>query len=116
LAEGVAERRMVALVDDQHAIDPTGAVVRVGETISALAVLEGREGHRAERVATAMARIGLEARPTGAQVEAEGRRMAAVAEELSVQLGHDWAQESTRRAAQRAVLAVWQREHEARRP
>lgn len=35
LAEAIAERGLVALVDDQHAVDQASAVVRVGEMIRA---------------------------------------------------------------------------------
>ncbi|MCA1600230.1 MAG: hypothetical protein LC776_00830 [Acidobacteria bacterium] len=106
LADAVAEHGLAALVDDQHALNQAGEVVRVGETIRALAVLEAQERDRAERIATSMARIGLEARPAATEVHAQARRIATVVEHLAKELGHNWAEESTRRAAQRAIRAA----------
>ncbi|MCA1600232.1 MAG: hypothetical protein LC776_00840 [Acidobacteria bacterium] len=62
LAEAVTAQGLAALVDDQHAMNASGELVRVGESIRALAELEGRERDRAERIAATMARIGLDAR------------------------------------------------------
>ena len=110
LGEAVAERGLLALVDDQHGVTGTGELVRTGEQIRSLAVLEGQERDRAERIAASMARIGLEAQGAAARTQAEGQRLAAALEAFAELVGLDWAEDATRRLAGRALVAARERE------
>jgi len=113
LGEAVAARGIVALVDDQYAMTGTGELVRTGEQIRALAELEGRERDRAERIAASMARLGLEARASTAQAEKTGQLMAMFAQALCEAAGLDWADDATRRLAQKAAIVAKERELQA---
>jgi integrase len=109
LAEQVAQRGLAAMVDDRYAVNATGELVRVGEDVRALAVLEAAERDRAAQLGEKLARLGLDAaaRPTALPITVAVEWIQRVCEAA----GLDWSQDSTRRLAQRALIDVEQRRH-----
>jgi hypothetical protein len=109
LAEQVAQRGLTAMIDDRYAVDATGELVRVGEDVRALAVLEAAERDRAAALGEKLARLGLDAaaRPAALPITVAVEWVQKVCEAA----GLDWSQDSTRRLAQRALVDVEQRRH-----
>lgn len=114
LAQAVAEEGVAALVGAKR----TASVVsmgkdmpqvvelnQVGEEVRALVELEGRERDRAERLAREAIKLGVEASRVDV-MRGYGRAVAEVARQFAGELGVDFADPATRRAAQRAVLAA----------
>ena len=104
LAAAFAKEGVAALVKDRLAYNPgTEELEVIGEQISALAELEGRERKQLQELLTAAVRLRLETRSAEA-IAAQGQRMAALAQALCEEAGLDWNTEAARRLAQRAVI------------
>jgi hypothetical protein len=104
LARAFAEHGVDALVKDRLAYNPgTEELEVIGEQVSALAELEGRERKQLQELLTAAVRLRLETRSAEA-IAAQGQRMAALAQALCEEVGLDWNTDSARRVAQRAVI------------
>jgi hypothetical protein len=104
LARAFAEHGVDALVKDRLAYNPgTEELEVIGEQVSALAELEGRERRQLQELLTAAVRLRLETRSAEA-IAAQGQRMAALAQALCEEVGLDWNTDSARRVAQRAVI------------
>lgn len=110
LAEQVAVEGDAGLLGDEVTVDATGVPHKTGEYVRALARLEAEERNRAERIAATMSRLGLLQAAQTAANRAEGARMARFAEVLLTSLGLDWSDEQLRRAAQLAIIEVFERE------
>ena len=105
LAEQVRrEGGVPGLVGDQLAATADGELFRVSEFARVLADLEHRERETAARLATTMARLGIEARNAPGMVTVH--ELVAVIQNFAGELGFDYDSEPVRRAAQRAVLAT----------
>jgi hypothetical protein len=106
LARAYAEHDVDALVYERKAYDPgTEELVTVGQAVTALADLEGKERDRLEGLITTAIRLQMEVRSQEA-VRDHGRRIAALAQALCEQVGLDWAADDTRRLAQRAIVTA----------
>jgi hypothetical protein len=104
LAKAFAEHGVAALVKDRLAYNPgTEELEVIGEQVSALAELEGRERKQLQELLTAAVRLRLETRSAEA-IAAQGQRMAALAQALCEEVGLDWNTDAARRVAQRAVI------------
>jgi hypothetical protein len=113
LAEQVTLRGLTAMIDDRYAVDATGALVRVGEDVRALTVLEAAERDRAAALGEKLARLGLDAaaRPAALPIKVAVEWVQKVCEAA----GLDSSQDSTRRLAQRALVDVENRRAQAPR-
>ena len=107
LAEEYRRCGLGALVGDRMAATPHGEPVVIGEEVRALAALEAAERDRAERLAREGIKLGIEAKKVDV-MRGYARTIAAVAQQFAVELGLNWNDPATRRAAQRAVLAARQ--------
>lgn len=113
LAEAVQRDGLRALIDDQWGVDGQGNAVRLGEQVRALVTLEGAERDRAAQLGLQLAKLGLDISATrSAAVAKQGRQLAALAQALCEEVGLDWADNATRRIAQRAVLRAQERQVE----
>ena len=95
------------LVGDQLAATVDGQTFRVSEYVRALAELEGAERDRAARLATTLAKLGLEADRASVVAREEGRRLARAFEVFVTELGVSWDDPEVRRRAQRALLVAY---------
>jgi enamine deaminase RidA (YjgF/YER057c/UK114 family) len=76
-----------------------------------LVTLEGAERDRAAHLGLQLAKLGLDiATVRSAAVAKQARQMAALAQALCEEVGLDWADDATRRIAQRAVLRASERQ------
>jgi hypothetical protein len=94
-----------ALIGDVYDLDKDGIQVPTGEAVRALVKLEAEERDRAARLAKEAIRIGVKA----AQVDvmrSYGHTVVAALRAFAEQQGIDWAEEGTRKAAQRAILTA----------
>jgi hypothetical protein len=80
---------------------------QTSEEIRGLVVLEAQERDRAERLAREAIKLGVEASKTDV-MRSYGQAVARSLQSLIVELGLNWADPATRRAAQRAVLRARQ--------
>lgn len=94
-----------ALIGDTYAGDGAGGRLATGEAIRALVALERDERDRAARLAKEGIKLGLEAKQVDV-MRTFGRTVVEAMRQLSGELGVNWADPATRRAAQRAVLAA----------
>lgn len=94
-----------ALIGDTYASDGAGGRMATGEAIRALVALERDERDRAARLAKEGIKLGLEAKQVDV-MRTFGRTVVEAMRQLSGELGVNWADPATRRAAQRAVLAA----------
>jgi hypothetical protein len=117
LAEAVRRDGLRALIDDQWGVDGQGNAVRLGEQVRALVTLEGAERDRAAHLGLQLAKLGLDISTTRSTAAAkQAHQMVALAEALCEEVGLDWADDATRRIAQRAVVRAYERQvEEARR-
>jgi hypothetical protein len=116
LAEAVQRDGLRALIDDQWGVDGQGNAVRLGEQVRALVKLEGAERDRAAHLGLQLAKLGLDiSTARSAAVAKQARQMVALAEALCEEVGLDWADDATRRIAQRAVLRAYERQVEESR-
>lgn len=108
LAQAYAERKMDALVREDFVYDrETGAAVRAGESITALAELEGRERDRLDRQLGQALKLRILAEESAERRRDTARRMAALTEELCTKAGLDWADPEVKALARRAVVAAF---------
>jgi hypothetical protein len=111
LAEAVQRDGLHALVDDQWGVDGQGNAVRLGEQVRALVTLEGAERDRAAHLSLQLAKLGLDiSSARSAAVAKQARQMVTLAQALCEEVGLDWADDATRRIAQRAVLRASERQ------
>lgn len=104
LAQAYAKDGVVALVYERRAYNPgTEQLETIGQEPTALAKLEGKERDRLAELLTTAVRLQLEVR-SDAAVRSHGRRIAALAQTLCEEAGLNWADEQTRRLAQRAIV------------
>lgn len=110
LAQAFAEHKQAALVREDFIFDrETGTPVSAGESITALAELEGKERDRLDRqLATALRLRALERESAERRAEF-GRRVGTLAQELCERAGLDWAAEGTRQIAAAAVVRAFGR-------
>jgi hypothetical protein len=94
-----------ALVGDTYASDGQGWRIATGEAIRALVALERDERREAARLAKDGIRLGLEAKQADV-MRSYGRTVVESMRHLCTELGINWSDASTRRAAQRAVLGA----------
>lgn len=94
-----------ALVGDTYDLDKHGEPVATGEAIRALVKLEADERDRAARLARDGIRIGVQAKQVDV-MRSYGHTVVTAMRSLCQELGMDWTDETTRRAAQRAILAA----------
>lgn len=106
LAEAFATEGVRALVYERKAYNVgTEELEVIGEEPTALAKMEVKEREHLATLLTTAVRLQLEARDRDA-VRRHGQRMAALAQAFAEQAGLDWADEETRRLAQRAIVAA----------
>jgi hypothetical protein len=78
-----------------------------------LVTLEGAERDRAAQLGLQLAKLGLDiATVRSATVAKQARLMVALAQALCEEVGLDWADDATRRIAQRAVVRASERQVE----
>lgn len=94
-----------AIVGNTYDLDKFGTPVPIGEAARALFKLEAEERDRAARLAKDAIRIGVQARQVDV-MRSYGHTVVASMRALCEQLGIDWAEEATRRAAQRAIITA----------
>ena len=115
LAETVQRDGLRALIDDQWGVDNQGNAVRLGEQIRALVTLEAAERDRAAHLSLQLAKLGLDiATVRTATVAKQARQRVTLVQALGEEVGLDWADDATRRIAQRAVLRASERQGEER--
>jgi hypothetical protein len=108
LAEQVRVQGLSGLVGHRYGVDQVnGGTVELSEDLRALVVLEAAERDRAERLARDGLRIGIEAKQLDV-MRGYGRSIAESLRAFALELGLEWSDAATRRAAQRAVLAARQ--------
>lgn len=105
LARAYDDEQIGALVGVRYELDRDGNPVPVGEELRLLAELEGKERDRAAQLVKDGIRLGLEAKQVDA-MRSYGKTVAAALQSLCAELGVSWADEATRRAAQRAVISA----------
>lgn len=106
LAQAYETDKLAALVYARKAYDPgTETLETIGEEPTALAVLEGKERDRLANLLRDAVRLQLEARSQEV-IRNHGLRIATLAKTLCEAAGLDWADEDTRRLAQRAIVAA----------
>ena len=104
LQEQYAAHGTAAFVRDRLVYNPaTQEVETAGEEPTALARLESAERAELRTLLTTAVRLKLEVQSAATRVQ-HAQRMAALAQSMAEQMGLDWADEGTRRLAQRAVL------------
>lgn len=104
LREQYATHGMAAFVRDRLIYNPATQEVEVaGEEPTALARQEFAERQELRTLLTTAVRLKLEVQSAAARQQ-HAQRMAALAQSMAEMLGLDWADEATRRLAQRAVL------------
>lgn len=107
LARAYAEHGRNALVREDFVYDrETGTAISAGESITALAELEGKERDRLDRQLAAAVRLGLE-KQSREEREQLARQVATVARELCEQAGLSWSDEGTRALARRVIVSVF---------
>lgn len=94
-----------ALIGYTWAGDGQGGTIATGEAVRALVRLETEERDRAARLTRDGIRMGLEAKQADV-MRGYGRTVVEAMRQLCGELGVDWSQAATRRAAQRAVLGA----------
>lgn len=94
-----------ALVGDAYDLDKFGVPTPIGENVRALVKLEAEERDRAARLVKDAIRIGVQAKQVDV-MRSYGHTVVASMRALCEQLGIDWSEEGTRRAAQRAILTA----------
>ena len=108
LAEQVRVEGLSGLIGHRYGVDQVnGGAVELSEELRALVALEAAERDRAERLARDGLRIGIEAKQVDV-MRGYGRSIAESLRAFALELGMDWSDAATRRAAQRAVLAARQ--------
>lgn len=104
LTEQYRDHGMAALVRDKLIYNPATQDVEVaGEEPTALARMEAEERRELRTLLTTAVRLKLEVQSAAARTQ-HAQRMAALAQSMAELVGLDWANEETRRLAQRAVL------------
>jgi hypothetical protein len=104
LTEQYRDHGMAALVRDKLLYNPATQEVEVaGEEPTALARMEAEERRELRTLLTTAVRLKLEVQSAAARTQ-HAQRMAALAQSMAELVGLDWANEETRRLAQRAVL------------
>jgi len=96
---------LAALVGNTYDLDKHGEPVATGEAIRALVKLEADERDRAARLARDGIRIGVQAQQVDV-MRSYGHTVVTAMRSLCQELGMDWTDETTRRAAQRAIIAA----------
>lgn len=96
---------MRALVGTTYDLSKDGLAVPTGEAIRALVKLEAEERDRAAKLMRDGIRIGIEAKQVDV-MRSYGRTVVASLRSLCMELGIDWADESTRLAARRAIISA----------
>jgi hypothetical protein len=94
-----------ALIGYTWSGDGQGGTVATGEAVRALAKLESEERDRAAKLTREGIRMGLEAKQADV-MRGYGRTVVEAMRQLCGELGVDWSDAATRRAAQRAVLGA----------
>lgn len=106
LAQAYGTGQLTALVYERKAYDPgTEELVTLSEEPTALAVLEGKERDRLANLLRDAVRLQLEARSVEV-IRNHGLRIATLTQALCEAAGLDWADEDTRRLAQRAIVSA----------
>ena len=109
LSQAYAAEGKDALVMETKIYNPGTEELEVtGEQITALAQLELKERKMLQELLTVAVRLQLESRSVAA-IANHGLRMAALAQSLCEEAGLDWADNETRRLAQRAILNAEER-------
>lgn len=104
LREQYATHGMAAFVRDRLVYNPATQEVEVaGEEPTGLARQEFAERQELRTLLTTAVRLKLEVQSAAARTQ-HAQRMAALAQSMAELMGLDWADETTRRLAQRAVL------------
>ncbi len=94
-----------ALIGPVLGLAKDGTPVPIGEAVRALVKLEAEERDRAADLAYKGIRVGIEAKQVDV-MRSYGRTVVASLRSLCLELGIDWADESTRLAARRAIISA----------
>lgn len=108
LAQAYAEHKEKALVRENFIWDrETGEAISAGESITALAELEGKERDRLDRQIAQVVKLRVLAEESAERRQDYARKMAAALRDVCTAAGLDWSDEETRQIARRAAVAAF---------